>query len=168
MLDFSVTFIITIVNLVILFLVLRKLLFKPVTKLMENRTRRINDSIVQAEKDKQSARRLQEQFESRLTTVEAEADAIIRAAREQAGAEAARIAAEAKAEAERIITAARSRMEAERLAAVAVFRAEAAALVVNAAGRLLKRELAGTEQLRYAAEVLDQSWSGDPEDHVSR
>ncbi|MDR2663363.1 MAG: F0F1 ATP synthase subunit B [Treponema sp.] len=163
MLDFSVTFIITIVNLVILFLILRKLLFKPVTKLMEDRTRRINDRIVQAEKDRQSARQLQEQFESRLTTAEGEAEAIIRAAREQAETEAGRITAGAKAEAERITAAARSRMETERLAAVAVFRAEAAALVVNAAGRLLKRELAGTEQLRYAAEVLDQSWS----DHVS-
>lgn len=167
MLDFSVTFVITLINLVILFLILRKLLFKPVTKLMEDRTRRINDSIVQAEKDRQSARQLQEQFESRLGTAETEAEAIIRAAREQAEAETGRITAGAKAEAERIIAAARSRMETERLAAAAVFRAEAAALVVNAAGRLLKRELAGAEQLRYAAEVLEQSWAA-AESHVSR
>jgi F-type H+-transporting ATPase subunit b len=167
MLDFSVTFIITIINLVILFLILRKLLFKPVTKLMEDRTRRINDSIIQAEKDKQSARQLQERFENRLTTAEAEAEAIIRAAREQAEAEAERITAEARAEAERITAGARARLETERRAAAAVFRAEAAALVVSAAGRLLKRELAGTEQLRYAAEVLDRSWSNGPEDYVS-
>ncbi|MDR0599568.1 MAG: F0F1 ATP synthase subunit B [Treponema sp.] len=156
MLDFSVTFIITIINILFLFLVLRKILFKPVTRFMEDRARRVSDSIAQAEKDKQGAKQLLERYNAALAAAGAEAEEILRAAREQAEAAAEGIRAAARAEAERITAAAQARIEAERLAALAVFKAEAAALVLSAAGRLLKRELAGQEQLRYAAEALDQ------------
>jgi len=40
MLDFSITFFITILNIGVLYLILRAILFKPVTKFMENRTQR--------------------------------------------------------------------------------------------------------------------------------
>jgi F-type H+-transporting ATPase subunit b len=123
---------------------------------MAERAERIQVSIDQAEKDRTMAQKLLEQYQNRLKDADSEADGIIRAAREHAGAEAERILSDNKAEAERILEAARVRIEAERLAAMTLFRAEAAALVVRAAGRLLRRELAGAEQQRYAAEVLDQ------------
>jgi F-type H+-transporting ATPase subunit b len=156
MFDFSVTFFITIINILILFLVLRAILFKPVTKFMNARTQKIKDDIDKAEKDKRDAKQLLEQYEKRLADAEAEADAIIRTAREHAEAEAERIRTSARADADHMTSGARTRLEAERLAALAVFKTEAAALVVNAAGRLLKRELSGPDQLRYAAEALNQ------------
>ncbi|MCL1815385.1 MAG: F0F1 ATP synthase subunit B [Treponema sp.] len=156
MLDFSVTFIITIINIVILFFVLRAVLFKPVTKFMAERTQRVKNSIDQAEKDKAMTQKLLEQYEKQLNNADREAEAIINSAREQAEMEAERIIAISKAEAEQIIDTAHSKLDADRRAAMAVFKAEAAALVVSAAGRLLRRELAGGEQQRYAAEALDQ------------
>jgi len=156
MLDFSVTFFITIINILVLYLVLRAILFKPVTKFMSDRTKKIKDDIDKAEKDKRDAKQLLEQYEKRLADAEAEADAIIRTAREHAEAEAARLKTSAKADADHMVSGARARLEAERLAAMTVFKTEAAALVVNAAGRLLKRELTGADQLRYAAEALNQ------------
>jgi F-type H+-transporting ATPase subunit b len=156
MFDFSVTFFITIINILVLFLVLRAILFKPVTKFMNARTQKIKDDIDNAEKDKRDAKQLLEQYQKRLADAEVEADAIIRTAREHAEAEAERIKASAKADADHMTSGARNRLEAERLAAMAVFKSEAAALVVSAAGRLLKRELSGADHARYAAEALDQ------------
>ncbi|MDR2470654.1 MAG: F0F1 ATP synthase subunit B, partial [Treponema sp.] len=157
MIDPSITtFLVTLFNIAVLFLVFRALLFKPVSKFMNDRTAKIEGDIARADRDKKDARQLLEQYEKRLAAAETEAEGIIRAAREQAQAEADRIAAEGRAAAERFAAAARSRLETERLAALSVFRAEAAALVVAAAGRLLKRELAGAEQLRYAAGVLEE------------
>ncbi|MDR2314411.1 MAG: F0F1 ATP synthase subunit B [Spirochaetaceae bacterium] len=162
MLDFSVTFFITILNITILFLVLRAIFFKPLTKFINDRSRKIQDAIDTAEKNKEEAKRLLEQYEKRLADAELEAESIIRVAQEHARAEAERITAQAKDEADRTASGTRTRLEAERLAALAIFKAEAASLVVNAAGRLVKRNLDGPEQLRYAEEVLKTLGGGSP------
>jgi F-type H+-transporting ATPase subunit b len=154
MLDFSVTFGITIVNIVILTLVLRAILFKPVTKFMAERTRNVENTIEQAEKNRQDAKILLEQYEKKLAAADAEAETIIKNAREQAAWDAEKIRGEGRTDAERIIAAARIQAAAERQAALAVFRAEAAAIVVNAAGKLVRRELSGEEHLRFAREIL--------------
>jgi len=156
MLDFSVTFIITILNIAILFFILRKILFKPVTKFIAERNQRIQSSIDQAERDKAMAQKLLEQYQTRLKNAEKEADGIIKAAQEQADAEANRIIMQGKAEAQKIADIASARLEADRIAAMALFRTEAAAIVVSAAGKLIGRELSGAEQHRFAAETLEK------------
>ncbi|MDR1374216.1 MAG: F0F1 ATP synthase subunit B [Treponema sp.] len=144
------TFLITLINIGVLFFVLRAVLFKPVTKFMADRTKRIEDGIAQAEKDKHQAKQLLEQYERQLKNAETEGDVIIKAARETARQEADRIIAEAGAAAEAMAAAARKQLEAEQKAAMALFRAEAAALVVGAAGRLLGREINGEDRRRQA------------------
>jgi len=156
MLDFSVTFIITLINIGILFFILRAVLFKPVTKFMADRAQRIQDSLEKSEKDNAMAKKLLKEYEKKLETAEIEAERIINSAREQAEEDAERILAQSRAEAEQIAETARNKLETDRRAALALFRAEAVALVLNASGRILKRELAGAEQQRYAAEMLDQ------------
>jgi len=156
MLDFSVTFVITIINITILFFILKAVLFKPVTKFMADRTKRIQDSLEKSAKDNELAKKLLEEYEKRLETAEAEAEKIIRSARKQAEEDAERILSQSKVEAERVAETARVKLETDRRAALALFRTEAVALVLNASGRILKRELVGAEQQRYAAEMLDQ------------
>jgi F-type H+-transporting ATPase subunit b len=155
------TFLITLINIGILFFVLRAVLFKPVTKFMADRTKRIEDSISRAEKDKHRAKQLLEQYEHQLKGAEAEGEAIIKAARETARQEADRIAAEARAAAEALIAAGRKQLEAEQKAAMALFRAEAAALVVAAAGRLLGREISGEDSRRQAEIFLRDLAQGE-------
>jgi F-type H+-transporting ATPase subunit b len=151
-----VTFFLTFVNIGVLFFILRAILFKPVTKFMEERARRIQDSIDQAEKNKVQSRQLIEQYEDRLKAAEAEADSILRAARENAEAEAAQIIAGGKAAAEALLVNARKQLEAEQRAAFARFRIEAAALVSAAAGRLAARDFNGDDQRRYANMLLEE------------
>jgi F-type H+-transporting ATPase subunit b len=148
------TFLITIINIGVLFFILRAVLFKPVTQFMEARTKKIQDDIEQAEKDKTQAKLLYQQYEDALKHAEEEAEAIIRSARETAREQADRIAAEGKAEAENLLAAARRRIETEQKAAMALFKAEAAALVVSASGRLLQRELNQEDARTYAALLL--------------
>ena len=156
MLDFSVTFIITLINIVILFFILRAILFKPVTKFMADRTRRVQDSIDQAEGEKAAAKKLLEEYENKLKNAETEAGKIIRKARENAEREAKMIVAGGKAEAAGIVVNTRKQLEMEKQAALAKFKAEAAALVVAAAARLVQRELANDDNRRYANLLLDE------------
>jgi len=159
MLDFSVTFVITIINITILFLVLRKLLFKPVTKFMAERVERIQSSIAQSEKDKLDARALLAQYEAKLKTAEAEAMDIVSKARERAEAEAEKIIAEGRASADETMANAKKQVEAERKAALVVFRQEAAALVVTATGHLVGREIKSEDNRLYAAMLLNEASS---------
>jgi F-type H+-transporting ATPase subunit b len=147
------TFIITFVNIAVLFFVLRAILFKPVTRFMEERSGKVANSLAQAEKDKNQAKLLLEQYEARLKRAEGEAAEIIRGASETAGQQAERIKAEAKAEAERLLRDAREQIEREGQAAMEQFRAEAAGLVLAASAKLLMREL-GREDSRLQAELL--------------
>ena len=156
MLDFSVTFIITIINITVLFFVLRALLWKRVTKFMEDRTRQIEESIQNSEADKAKAKALLARYEAQLKTAEAEAKAIIDDAREQAKEEAEIIIAESRAAAEASLRNAKKQLDQEQRAALAEFRKEAAALVVEAAGRLVGREIKTEDNEVYAKLLLSE------------
>lgn len=156
MLDFSVTFVITLINIAILFFILRAVLFKPVTKFMESRAGKIRSDVEQAEKDKVQAKLLLRQYEEKLRSAGEEGEAVIKAAREKAEEQAERIVADGKAAADQLLLNARKQLDAERRAALTLFKAEAAALVVTASGRLLKREMNQEDSRRYAALLLDE------------
>jgi len=156
MLDFSVTFIITILNIIILYFILRKILWKPVTKFMAERSKKVRDSIEQSENDKARAEVLLAEYEDKLKNAEAEAEEIFHAARAGAEAEAEEIIAKAKIEAERFLAAARIQLEVEHQAALVKFRAEAAALVIAASSSLAGRELGSDDNRRYASMLLEE------------
>jgi F-type H+-transporting ATPase subunit b len=149
------TFLVTLINITVLFLVLRAFLFKPVTKFMEDRTRKVQASLDQAERERNQAKGLLQQYEDQLKKVDEEAAAILLSARETARLESERIIAEGKTAAEAFLEKGRRQLEAERRAAVTVFQADAAALVIGASGRLLRREL-NSEDSRRQAELLIQ------------
>jgi F-type H+-transporting ATPase subunit b len=156
MLDFSVTFVITIINIAILTVILRAVLFKPVTKFMADRARRIQSSIDQAEKDKSDSQKLLMEYQNKLNNAGAEADEIVKAARKNADAEARRIIDEGKAVAEALAASARKQAELEQQAIFARFKVEAAALVMAASARLVQREFSGEDNRRYANMLLDE------------
>ena len=157
MLDFSVTLVITIINIVILTFILKAILWKPVTKFMAERARRVQDSIDQSEKDKAKANALLARYAGQMETAETLATAIIVKAKEQARLEAEKIIASGRASAEDLLANARKQLEMEKKAAMAAFRRDAAALVVAAASRLVGREINGEDNQRYAAMLLKEA-----------
>jgi len=156
MLDFSVTFIITIINIVILFFILRAILFKPVTKFMAERAKRVQDSISQAERDKSAAKAMLLEYEEKLKQAEAEAREIIKNASEEAERQAKTIIEDGKQEAENIAAAARKQLETEHQAALSKFKFEAATLVIAASAKLASREFSGEDNHNYVNMLLDE------------
>jgi F-type H+-transporting ATPase subunit b len=154
MLDFSVTFVFTLINILVLFVILRLALFKPVTRFMEKRARAVAADIEEAKNEKAQAKSLLQNYEERLKNVRTEAEAIIRDAREEARRQAEAIVAGGRAEAQNILANARDQTRAEYRAALASFQAEAAALVVTAAGRLLKQDITREDSLRHAELIV--------------
>jgi F-type H+-transporting ATPase subunit b len=154
MLDFSVTFGFTLINIFVLFVILRLILFKPLTKFMEKRARAIAADIEHAESEKAQARNLLQNYEARLKNVEGEAGEIIKKAREEARKQADKIVADGRAEAQGVLANAHAQAEAEHRAALAAFQSEAAALVLTAAGRLVQKEMTAEDSRRQAELLL--------------
>lgn len=154
MLNFSVSFFFTLINIAVLFIVLRAILFKPVTKFMEGRTAKIQAEIENAAKEKDEAKTLRQMYEEKIKNAGTEAARLANEAREAAEKQGALIISDAKVQAEGMVEGARKQILAERQAAFAAFRAEAAALVVAAAGRLLRRDFSGEDARAHAELVL--------------
>lgn len=94
-----------------LFMVLSKMLFNPVRKMLEDRRMKIAGDIDTAEADKKDAAALKADYEAKLKDIDKEAEQILSEARKKAQKNAANIESEAKEEAARII--ARANEEAE-------------------------------------------------------
>jgi len=156
MLDFSVTLIITIINIVILFFLLRALLFKPVTKFMADRAKRVQDSIEQAQNEKKEATRMLAEYEKKLKNAESEARDILKTARENAERQAELVIAQGRSEAQETVNAALKQIEMERQAALAKFKLEAAALVMAVSAKLAAKDFSSDDNRRYVNMLLDE------------
>ena len=89
----------TIVNLLILFLLLKHFLFKPITQMMESRTAEIENNLKDAEEQKQKAQQLNTQYEEQLQGAQAQAAQIISDAKAQGQKEYSSILKTAQADA---------------------------------------------------------------------
>ena len=156
MLDFSVTFFITIINIVILYFILRLILFKPVTKFMAKRAEGIQDSIDKAKQEREEAQEMMARYREMVKNADAEAEEIIKTAKKAARIEAEKIIDGGRAAAETIISHAHKQAEADRQTMVTRFNQEAAALVLAASARLVQREISGDDNRRYAAMLLNE------------
>jgi F-type H+-transporting ATPase subunit b len=150
------TFALTIVNIGILCLLLRAILFKPVTKFMEARAKKIQDSIDQAEKDKKDAKQILKQYEERLSKADDEAGEIIKTARENAVREAERIVSDGKNSVEIMMANARKQLELEHDAAFLKFKAEAVMLVLSASTKLIGRDLQNGDSHHFVNLLLEE------------
>jgi len=156
MLDFSVTFIITIINITVLFFILRAVLFKPVTKFMADRAERIQCSIDQAEEAKEKAHKLLAEYKEKIKDAEAEAREILITARENASRQSRQIVIEGIRDAENFAASMRLQIEKEQQAALIKFRMEAAALVIAASAKLTAKDFSGEDNRRYANMLFDE------------
>ena len=95
------TALLTLCNMIITFLVLKKFLFKPVKKMIDDRQQEIDGLYADASHAKTQAEALQAQYDARLKAANAEGDRIIQNATRQAQEKAARTMERAHAQVER-------------------------------------------------------------------
>ncbi len=146
-----------ILNLLLLYFVLRKVLFKPVTEFMENRTQSIKNSIDDAEKQKSEAMELKRSYEEQITHAKEAAENIVREARAKAEAEHDRIVAEAHMEAEALISRANEDIESERRQMLSELRAQVAGLALAAASRVIEVNLDTEKNRTLVDKFIDEA-----------
>ena len=106
--------VISLANLVILFLILKKLLFKPVKKIVDQRQKEIDDEYRKADKVKAEADSIKAEWEGRIATAEEEADKIISEAVERADSRNEVMLYESREKADQIIRKAKADIERDK------------------------------------------------------
>jgi len=141
MLNFGPTFIWTIVNLIVLYIVLKKLFFKPVTQFMENRTNSIRSDLEKAEEARAYVAEFKQKQEEELKAARQEADKILSNARSRAQVEYDAIISAAREEAEAIMMKAREELELERQQMISSVKNEVATLALAAASKVIQANM---------------------------
>lgn len=117
------------------------LLYKPVTKMLNERTARIEASLREADQVKQQLASAKSGYEAELTKARQEAAAVVAQAQERAKAQEAEIVAQARREADRIREEARAQAAQERDQMMRDAKNQIADLVTMTASRVLESEL---------------------------
>lgn len=97
----------------VMFLFLSYMLFNPAREMLKKRQDKVKNEIDSAEKSKEDAAKLKEEYENRLREIHKEEDVILGAARKKALDNEAKIIEDAKAEAANIIARANKQAELE-------------------------------------------------------
>ena len=146
----------TIVNLIILFLLLKKFLFGPVCKMMDEREAKIKADLDGAAQAKESALKMKSDYEASIGDARSEALEITNAAKKRAEQEAENIIADAQSQSARILKDAEKSAEKERANAIISAQAEIASLAVLAAQRVGADSGNADKDMAAAEEFLNE------------
>ncbi len=151
---FSSLFFWEVVSFAILLFILAKYAFPPILRTLEERERKIRDSLDQAERHRAEAERRLKDYEGKLNAAAREAEAIL----DQAKGRAQRALEENEqrllADAERIKADATREIEHERRKAIQEIRAQTADLAIQVAEKVVGRSLTDADHRRFAEEAL--------------
>jgi F-type H+-transporting ATPase subunit b len=131
----------TLVIFAVLFFVLAKFAFGPITKAVEAREQALEDAIESAKRDREEAARLLAEQRAALDATRGEAQKLIADARTAAERVRAELIEQAHAEQTNMLDRARKEIEAEKAGAIAQLRREAVDLAIAGAGRVIDKNL---------------------------
>lgn len=137
MLRIDFNLVLTIINLIVLYLILRKFLFRPVMDIMEKREKMIADGIGHANEEQDKAHALKKQYEDALNGAKEESTKMIEQAKLDAKQEYNQILNEANEKADKVMKTARESLNQEREQAFDDMKAQVAGLAMDAAKKIL-------------------------------
>jgi F-type H+-transporting ATPase subunit b len=139
----------------ILFFILYKFAFPGILSLLEEREKKIKDSLDQAEMHRASAERTLKEYQAKLEGVSREAEGILSMAKERAQRLMEENEQRLIAEADRIKGDATREIDAERRKAIQEIRTQTTDLALMVAEKVVQRSLTDADHKRLADEALD-------------
>lgn len=136
MLKLDINLVFTIINILILYFIVHKFLFKPVRKILDARQAEIDKQYADAKNTQDEADKAKKQYEDTLSEIDVQKTAILSETRTHASEEYDRILSEAKTEAGKIVDDARKDAAAEKQKRVQEASEQIADLVVEATAKI--------------------------------
>jgi len=146
-----------IVNVAILFGLLYLVAYKPIMRMLDERSRRIKESMKQADDIKEQAAHAEEEVKKQLEAASSEGQERIAHAVKIGEEVKQKAQQEARQEAETLIARARTEIQRERDEAIDELRKEVADLTILAAGKVIDRSLDKKAHRQLIDKVLEES-----------
>ncbi len=145
------------INLLILVLLMKRFLYKPVKKMLEDRKKEVEQTYQEADEAKQNAVLMQQEYEEHLKNAKEEANELVRAATRKAQLRGEEIVAEAQAKSAGMIKRAEEQIENEKKQAVNEIKNEISDMALLAAEKIVSKELDKAEHERLIEEFIDST-----------
>jgi F-type H+-transporting ATPase subunit b len=136
--------------------VLSKVAFPKIQEALDKRANAIRDSIEHAEKTRQEADQILEEYRARLREAREQADDIVARARKAAETTKSQATDEGREKREELLAAARRDIEAETRRSLERIRKEVADLTVLTTEKVTRKSLSGDDQKRLIDEALSE------------
>jgi F-type H+-transporting ATPase subunit b len=148
---------VSLISFLVLFFVLARFAFPPITNMLDKRAETIRESLDRAEETRVEAERLLDEYKVQMAEARAEAAKVIEQGRMIAEKMKDDIVAKANEESANMLVKAKESIEGEKKAAMAELQRSVADLSVQVAGKLIGEKLSADEHAklieRYIAEV---------------
>lgn len=132
---------VSLANLLIMFLILKRFLFKPVQKMMAVRKQQVDQIYQDAKENRDSAINMKQEYEARLATAREEADGLVRNAVQTAQRKGDAIVAEANSQASHLKQKAEQEIAQEKKQMLQDVRGEISDIAVSIASKVVEREV---------------------------
>ena len=132
---------VSLANLLIMFLILKRFLFKPVQKMMAARKQQVDQIYQDAKENRDSAINMKQEYEARLATAREEADGLVRNAVQTAQRKGDAIVPEANSQASHLKQKAEQEIAQEKKQMLQDVRGEISDIAVSIASKVVEREV---------------------------
>lgn len=157
MLTLNLNLLYTVVNILVLFLLLRKFLYKPVMNIIAQRQKQVDDALNAAETSRQEAAAALNDAQAKLRNVDAEAVARRTVYEQQAEKDKQQLLADAQKQADAILAEGKAAAEAERQHKLRQADAQTTALARAMCEKLLARNLNEQDDARLLDDLLEKA-----------
>ncbi|MBP1683489.1 MAG: atpF [Ignavibacteriaceae bacterium] len=131
----------TVITFIILVLILKKVAWKPILTALDKRESDIKESLAQAEKAKDEAKKILEENQANLAKAEEESKKIIEQSRAYAESLKEQLIKDSKDQAKKIVDEASSEIQRKKDAAFEELKGQIAEIAVNAAEKIIRESL---------------------------
>lgn len=145
----------TLLNTLILFLVIKHFLFKPVLGILEQRQAEVDDTYEKADQAKEHAEKLEADYTVLMENAKEESAEMIKAATKTAQTRSDEIIADAKREASAVSQRAAEEIERDKARAKAQLRGEISDIAILAAQQVVKKDLSAQDHDRLISDFID-------------
>lgn len=151
----------TLVNLFIVYKIMKKFLFKPVTKMIDARQKEVDDLYADADASKEQAAQLKAQYETRLAEANAESEEILRVAQRNAQRRSEELLKEAQEKAAQTLDRADRQIELEKKRAMNEIKDDVSVMAVGIASAVLARDIRRDEHAELIDSFIEKLGDGD-------
>ena len=144
----------TLCNLVIVFLMLKKFLFQPVNKMIDDRQKEIDDIYADANAARQDAEAMRADYTQKLNQAKETSAQIVAEATQEANRRSDEIIRQARQDADALRQKAGTDIELEKKKALNEVKSDISRIALDIAGKVVERELDGRDQERLVEGFL--------------